>query len=308
MKRYLVVDFMNMAFRAHYAYREQLRFTNSEGFPTGMSYGVLGMTLALVRDTHATHVVFATESQGRTLNANLVDEYARKSPSVAVAFPAGYKGGRGEMEEGLRLQLDLATKAVNAMGWAMYRSEGYEADDTLATIAKQIELHGRYDTAVIVTGDQDLWQCVSPMTSVKAPRPGNVYIDVTAETFGEFMHGLSPGQIIDYKALVGDSSDGYPGCPGIGSVGALKLLREYGTLNGIYDHIDEIKGATKTKLTAGYDLVELSQSLAQLDNAVPIEFYPDWGLVKMPYPLSAIGFVRKHGMLSLEKRLGWDGL
>ena len=307
MSVYLVVDFMNLAFRAHYAYATQLRFTNSEGFPTGMSYGVLGMTLSLARETRATHVVFATESKTRTFNAELVEDYARWSPEVVKAFPAGYKGGRKAMEEGMRLQLDLAEKAVMAMGWAMYRSEGYEADDVLATIAKKIENQHVGDRAIIVTGDQDLWQCVSPTTTVKAPRTGNVYIDITADTFSSFMQGLRVEQVVDYKALVGDTSDGYPGCPGIGMVGALKLLLEYGTLSGIYDHIDEIRGATKTKLLAGATLVELAESLAQLNTTVPVAFDPDAGLVKDPYPLSALGFVRKHGMESLVKRIGWEG-
>lgn len=300
--KYLLVDFMNMAFRAYYAYSAQMSFTDDEGTPTGMTYGLLSMTLSLIRDTGATHVAFANESRVRTFNAELVQIESLKDSTLQAAFPAGYKGSRKEMEPTLRAQLDMAERACIEMGWPVYRSEGYEADDTLASLAALANALGH--KAVIVTGDQDLWQCVSEGTTVYAPKPRGVYLEITPKTFGEFMEGLTPKQIVEYKAIVGDASDGYPGCPGIGPKGAHALLQEYGTVESVYEHIDSIKGAAQTKLIANKPLVMISRELARLNPQAPVDFDPSAGKVTMPYPESAATFIRKHGMASLEKRIG----
>jgi DNA polymerase-1 len=190
------------------------------------------------------------------------------------------------------------------MGWPVYRSEGYEADDTLASLARLIEEQG--DTAVIVTGDQDLWQCVTDAVSVYKPQPRGVYLEVTPKTIEILTGGFRADQIVDYKAIVGDASDGYPGCPGIGPKGALALLTEYGSVDQIYMNLDKIKGATQKKLIDNDSLVRLSRKLAQLDVSAPVEFYVSAGWVHMPYPESAAAFIRKHGMASLERRIGHE--
>lgn len=301
MAKYLLVDFMNMAFRAHYAYQAQSGFTAPDGTPTGMTYGLLSMTLGLIRDTQATHVAFATESRNKTFNAEIVDRRIDADSKVALAFPAGYKGSRPEMATALRSQLNLAEDACWAMGWPVYRSEGYEADDTLASLASRIEKQG--DEAIIVTGDQDLWQCVTDKVSIWQPGKGGIYLTVTPKTLPQFMGGLIASQVVDYKALSGDASDGYPGCPGIGPKGATTLLKEYGTVDGVYMNLDEIKGATQKKLKENAALVQLSRMLALLENDAPVDFVLSAGEVHKPYPDNSIAFVRGLGMKSIEKRI-----
>ncbi len=300
-RRYLIIDFMNMAFRAYYAYAAQGSFTGENGVPTGMTYGLLSMTISLIRDTNATHVAFASESPVRTDNALMVDEAVMQSPVVASAFPAGYKGGRKEMDPFLRQQLSLSEEACKAMGWPLYRVPGFEADDTLASMAKIVE--GEGNRAIVVTGDQDLWQCVSDQTVVWAPKQGGVYLEINPQTIPLHLHGLTASDVVDFKALTGDSSDGYPGCPGMGPKGALKLLAEYGSVDGIYANIDKVKGAAQRKLIDGEGLVILSKALAQLTTTVPVSFNPDAGSVdQMPTP-EGLDFAQRHGMKSIERRL-----
>lgn len=303
MSKYLLIDFMNMAFRAHYAYQAQAGFTAPDGTPTGMTYGLLSMTLSLVRDTGATHVAFAAESRARTLNAETVDRAIASSPVVAATFPAGYKGGRKEMDPLLRAQLRLAENACEAMGWPVYRTDGYEADDTLASLARQAEQLGH--ESIIVTGDQDLWQCVTEKISVWQPGRGGVYLAVTPKTLPEFLFGLKAEQIVELKALAGDSSDGYPGCPGIGPKGAVALLKEYGTVDDIYVNIDKVKGASQKRLIENEPLVRLSRDLAKLYFQAPVVLDASAGEVSMPYPESSLQFVRELGMKSLERRMGY---
>lgn len=299
--RYLLVDFMNMAFRAHYAYAAQRAFTSDDGTPTGMTYGLLSMTLGLIRDTGATHVAFAAESRSQTHNAKLVETVAEASPLVESAFPHGYKGSRKEREPEMLEQLALSELACEAMGWPVYRTPGYEADDTLASLAMQIGLDG--NESRIVTGDQDLWQCASDSCSIWSPRSGGVYLEITPALLPEFMNGLRADQIVDYKALVGDASDGYPGCPGVGPVAARKLLTAFGSVEGVYAGIDGVHGALRVKLEANRELVFLCHALAALDASAPVRFDPMLGKVTRPALPSAFAFVRKYGMVSLEKRL-----
>lgn len=304
MRKYLLIDFMNMAFRAHYAYSAQTTFTSPDGTPTGMTYGLLSMTLSLIRDTGATHVAFAAESRVRTFNAEIVERQITRDPVVAGSFQTGYKGGRKEMDASLRDQLTLAEVACLKMGWPVYRADGYEADDTLATIARRAEAwYG--DESIIVTGDQDLWQCVTDKVTVWQPGKGGVYLSVTPKTLPMFLYGLRQDQVVEYKALAGDSSDGYPGCPGIGPKGAVALLTEYGTVEGVYQNIDKIKGAVQKKLIANESLVALSRTLAMLEDDAPVDFQAHLGKVEKVYSKESLEFVREFGMTSLEKRIGY---
>lgn len=303
MSKYLFIDFMNMAFRAHYAYQAQAGFTAPDGTPTGMTYGLLSMTLSLIRDTQATHVAFAAESKVRTHNAEIVDRQVASDPVVATGFPSGYKGARPPMEQSLRDQLTLAERACLEMGWPVYRSDGYEADDVLATLALRAEQWYNAES-IIVTGDQDLWQCVTPNVTVWQPGRGGVYLSVTPTTVPMFLYGLTVDQIVEVKALAGDTSDGYPGCPGIGIKTAVELLTEYGTVDGVYQNIDKIKGAKQKRLIENEPLVALSRRLALLNGDVPVDFQAHLGKVEKSYPDSAVDFVRDLGMKSILKRMG----
>lgn len=198
---------------------------------------------------------------------------------LAVAFDDGlskrdewypeYKGTRDKMPDELSAQMIRIKQVVEAFNIPILSLPGYEADDLMGTTAGQAQDQG-VDVR-IVTGDRDLLQLLTEHTTVRLiiPKPG-----VPAEIFDEAKfresYELEPRQLIDLKALEGDTSDNIPGVKGIGRKGATTLLKQYGTVEGIYEHIDEIKGATQAKLVEGRDSAFLSKRLATIQCDAPV--------------------------------------
>ena len=227
---------------------------------------------------------FSTRS-GEPTNAtfgftrNLLDILEHDQPKyLAVSFDRGlsgrdemfeeYKGTREKMPDELRVQIERLYEVVESFNIPILAVDGYEADDVMGTIARQgqeqdVDIH-------IITGDRDILQLLSPNVRVQLPvrnAPDMIY-DI--EKFREAYDDLEPNQLVDLKALMGDSSDNIPGVKGIGQKGGTKLLQQYGTLENIYEHVDEIKGANQKKLIADKDMAFLSQKLAQIQKDVPI--------------------------------------
>ncbi len=209
----------------------------------------------------------------------LIDILLDKKPKyLAVSFDAGmsgrdevygeYKATREKMPDSLEQQLTRIVEVVQAFNIPIMQLDGYEADDVLGTITRQAE---EQDIDVlIITGDRDILQLLSEHVRVQLPayknKPDVIY-DIPQ--FRE-KYGLEPGQLVDLKALMGDSSDNIPGIKGIGEKTGTNLLQKYGTLDGIYDHIAEIKGAQQKKLLAGREDAYLSQELARIQRDLPI--------------------------------------
>jgi len=209
----------------------------------------------------------------------LIDILLDKKPKyLAVSFDAGlsgrdevyedYKATREKMPESLGKQLERIYEVVEAFNIPIMRLEGYEADDVMGTIAQQAE---EQDIDVlIITGDRDILQLLSEHVKVQLPafkNKADVVYDIPK--FRE-KYGISPGQLVDLKALMGDSSDNIPGIRGIGEKTGTKLLQKYETLDGIYEHLDEIKGSQHKKLSGGRDEAYLSQELARIQRDLPI--------------------------------------
>ena len=252
-----LVDGHAIAYRAYFAItagRDTSRWTTSDGEPTAGTYGFASILLRLLENNHPDYLAVAFDI-GKTFRNEL--------------FPA-YKGTRAKMPDDLRLQIDRMKELVDTLGVPRLEVEGFEADDVLGSTAKQMAAKG-YDVKII-TGDRDLLQLVDDHIVVSLP--GSKLSDAkdyTPEMVKDFL-GVTPEQVVDYKALVGDPSDNYPGIPGIGPKTAVTLLESYGTLDNIYANTDKLKGAVKTKIENNKESAYLSQNLARIRTDLPEYF------------------------------------
>ncbi|MFW5708599.1 MAG: DNA polymerase I [Chloroflexota bacterium] len=211
----------------------------------------------------------------------LLDILQKDRPDfLAVTFDMGlsgrdtlyaeYKGTRGKMPDELSVQMDRIVQVVRAFNIPVLAMEGYEADDIIGTITQQApDVHFR-----IITGDRDLLQLLADNVTVALPSrdgPDEIY---DTERFKE-RYQIAPEQLVDMKALMGDSSDNIPGVRGIGEKTAVKLLQQFGSLDGIYENLDQIKGANHRKLAEGHDDAYMSQKLARIQQDLPIQLVLD---------------------------------
>lgn len=209
----------------------------------------------------------------------LLDILQREKPAyIAVSFDKGlsgretlyteYKGTREKMPGELQSQMERIFQLVEAFNMPQLAVEGYEADDVIGTIAPQAEAAGV--NVRIVTGDRDILQLLTDHVSVQLPRKGEADVVFDVAKFSE-EYGLEPWQLVELKGLVGDTSDNIPGVKGIGDKTATKLLQEYQSLENIYEHIDDIKGANQKKLIDGRESAFLSKKLATILRDAPIQ-------------------------------------
>lgn len=199
---------------------------------------------------------------------------------MLVAFDAGkttfrhetfkeYKGGRQKTPPELSEQFPYLRKLIDAYRIQRYELPNYEADDIIGTLALEAEKAG--DEVIVISGDKDLTQLASPTTTVYITRKG--ITDIEKYTVGhiEEKYGLTPLQIIDMKGLMGDASDNIPGVPGVGEKTAIKLLKAHGSVEGVYEAIDQQKGKLKEKLVENEQLAYISKQLATIERQAPIE-------------------------------------
>ena len=253
MEKVILVDGNNLLFRSYYAtaYTGNI-MRNSKGFPTNGLYGFVNMINKIVSEENPKYMMVAFDV-GKTFRH---EKYQK------------YKDGRRETPDELKMQFPIAKKILTAMGIKYLECAGYEADDIIGTISKYTENDDKYE-ALIVSSDKDLLQLISDETTVKLLKTKD-YIMMNKQTFID-TYGFEPIKMIDLKALMGDSSDNIPGVKGIGEKGAIKLLCEYGSLDGIYDNIDNIKGAINTKLVDGKDDAYYSKDLVTIYRDVPLD-------------------------------------
>lgn len=247
-----MVDGNNLLFRSYYATAYNGNFMkNSKGFPTNALFGLANMINKIINEEKPTYMVVAFD-KGKTFRHEKYDFY---------------KDGRSETPEELKMQFPKAKEMLTAMGIKYYEIDNYEADDIIGTFAKYCDNDDNYD-GLIVSSDKDLLQLISKNVEMKLLKSKD-YIRYNETSFKEGW-GIDPINIIDLKALMGDSSDNIPGVKGIGEKTALKLLHEYKTLNGVYENIDSIKGATKDKLVKDKDNAYMSYEIATIYKEVPM--------------------------------------
>ena len=226
----------------------------------------------------------------------VVVSFDLKAPTFRHKMYAEYKGTRHGMPDELKEQMPVIKEILKAMNVPIIEKEGYEADDILGTIAKKNEENNIF--TYILTGDRDSYQLISNLTSVIMPsnKPGKTeYTEYTPELLNE-KYGISPRQVIEVKALMGDSSDNIPGVKGVGEKTAYSLIQKYDNIENIYSNIDriEITPKVKEKLLNDKEMAKLSHTLATIDIKAPIE---------IDYDKSVLGDINKEEVYKLFKNL-----
>ena len=241
----ILIDGHSLAYRAFFALPPDM--ATSQGELVNAVYGFASMLLNVLREQQPSHIAVAFDV-GRSFRE---DSFA------------DYKATRARMPDELRSQIERIQELVAAFNIPVFTAEGYEADDVLATLARQSEAQAV--PALIVTGDRDLLQVVTDKIWVlTSGRKFSDTIIYTPQTVVE-RYGLPPRQLIDYKALLGDKSDNIPGVAGIGEKGAAQLLQTWGDLDALYTHLDEVTPQrARTALSEGRDSAYLSRSLATI--------------------------------------------
>jgi DNA polymerase-1 len=246
-----IIDGSSLLYRAFYALPPTM--TSPDGVPTNAVYGFLRMLLSLYRELDPAYVAVTFDKDRQTFRTEMYDGYkATRKPAPAELVP----------------QFDLILEVMHVMGVAVYSLSGYEGDDVLGTLSARYE---KELPVAIVTGDRDALQLASDRTTVYLMQKGISSMSEMTPKAVEEKYGITPSQVIDMKALMGDTADNIPGVPGIGEKTALKLLTQYKTLDNLYAHVNEIKGAQGKKLAAGKDMAYLSYKLAAIKRDVPME-------------------------------------
>ena len=278
-KNLMIIDGSSLLYRAFYAMPP---LSDSQGRPTNAVYGFLNMLLKLYADLDPYYVAVAFDKDKHTFRNELY---------------ADYKATRKPAPDELRPQFALIREVLACLGIHVLETEGYEGDDIIGTVAKQVPTD---NTSVsVITGDRDALQLVDDNITVYLTKKGiSEMLAVTPDVMQE-EYGYTPAQVIDMKALMGDTSDNIPGVPGVGEKTALKLITEYGTVEGVYEHLDDISGKKlREKLADNKDKAMLSKELATINCHVPVEF-DEAGF--LPHP-------REGEVRDLFKQLGFRNL
>jgi 5'-3' exonuclease len=249
----MLVDGMALLFRAYYATAVTGQFMfNSNGVPTNAVQGFLKHMLTAVNHFSPSHIAVCWDMGSQTFRNDVFD---------------GYKANRPEAPLEMRPQFELAKEAVTAFDIPNIGVSGFEADDCIGTIAKSL----MNDSAVsIVTGDQDMLQLIDDRISVILLKKGYGNYEVhNRESFFDWK-GITPEQVVDLKALMGDSADNYPGVKGIGEKTALKLLIQYENIEGILANLNLLTKTQATRIQEALDMLHISRKLAEIKCDVPL--------------------------------------
>ena len=253
MEKIILVDGNNLLFRSYYATAYNGNFMkNSKGFPTNGLFGFTNMINKIILEEKPVYMIVAFD-KGKTFRHEKYDSY---------------KGGRQETPNELKMQFPKAKELLTAMGIKYYEIDNYEADDIIGTFAEYCNKDSDY-VGTIISSDKDLLQLISSDVDIKLLKQKD-YIRYNEETFFE-AYGIEPKKVVDLKALMGDPSDNIPGVKGIGEKTALKLLQQYGSLDGIYENIDNIKGANHDKLVNDKENAYMSYDIATIVRDVPMD-------------------------------------
>lgn len=295
MKRLVLIDGKSVFYRGYYAMGP---LSLTDGTPTGGVYGFAAIAMDVVRKLAPTKVVVAWDSKTSTVRRREI-------------YPE-YKAGRIKPGEDFYTQIPLLKELTEALGWNFVEVENYEADDIIGTLSLQadetVDSKGKceYET-YIISSDLDMLQIVDDNTHMWRILKGFSNIEEINVAEVEAKYGIKKAQFLDLKALKGDASDNIPGVLGVGEKTAVKLLNKYGTLDGIYEHVDDITGAVRAKLEAGKQSAYMSKELAQIMFDAPVklgemkDFYFDKakvmdGLRKLEFK----SLIRKFGEVAEE--------
>ncbi len=297
MKRLVIIDGKSVFYRGYYAMGA---LSTSDGTPTGGIYGFAAIAMEIVRQLKPTKVVVAWDS--------------KTSISKRKKIFAEYKAGRVKPGEDFYAQIPYLKELILALGWGFVECDDYEADDIIGTLAREADEEGDWET-FIVSSDLDMLQIVDENTRMYRILKGFSKLEELDVSAVEKKYGIRKTQFLDLKSLKGDASDNIPGVPGVGEKTAVKLLNEYGSLEGIYEHVGEIGGSTQKKLEEGRESAFMSYELAKIMTDAPVELddLPDFvvdtdrtvaALKKLEFRTLVGKFLREWGKGEAEKASG----
>ena len=250
----LLIDGMALLFRHFYATSLHKQFMrNSSGTPTNGIQGFVRHVFSAINDIQPTHVAVCWDMGKSTFRNDMFD---------------GYKQNRPAPPEELIPQFDYVKEVSNQFGFVNIGVQNYEADDVIGTLAHQ---YSDENQVYVVTGDKDILQCINPNVEIWLTKKGfSIYNRYTIDRF-QSEYGLNPLQLIDVKAFMGDSADGYPGVKGIGEKTAIKLIQNYGSVESVVDAIDELTPGQQNKINNDMQNLKVSKSLAKIHTEVPLD-------------------------------------
>jgi 5'-3' exonuclease len=283
--RLLLIDGMAVLFRAFFATSVHGRFMrNAEGIPTNAVQGFLGHALAAQSMFNPTHIAVCWDMGAYTFRNDLYE---------------GYKANRPEPPEEMKPQFNMGRESAYLLGWKSFGMNGVEADDLIGSLITRWK-----DEAdiMVITGDRDLLQLLAPGVQIAFMKKGHTVFDIYSDERFREEYGFEPGQFVDLKAFMGDSSDGYPGVKGIGPKTATALILEHGSVEGVLQHLDDLKPAVRKKITEQQDMLHLSRELAEIDCHVVFDADLDELNVRN-YGPETVHALEKEGYTTAAKRL-----
>ncbi|MFA5449995.1 MAG: DNA polymerase I [Clostridia bacterium] len=281
MNKIILLDSNSLVNRAFYA---MPYMSTKDGTPTNAVYGFATMLLRLIADHKPTHIAAVFDLPAPTFRHLMYDNY---------------KATRKPMPDDLAVQMPILRQLLEAMNIKILQLEGYEADDIIGTIAKRFD-----DETIIVSGDRDVLQLIDSTTKIFNTKRGVTDIRVyDLERLRE--EGFTPKQVIEYKALAGDASDNIPGAKGVGDKTATGLLAQYGSVDGVYENIDQIKGKLRERLIEGKENVYISQKLAEINTDVPLPCELDCMEFTGEYAANFYGLLTKLEFKSLLSKFSY---
>lgn len=285
MKKLAVIDGKSVFYRGYYA---MPGLALPDGTPTGGVYGFASIAIELIKKLEPDYVAVAWDKPKTNI---------RKRKEI---YPE-YKAGRKPAPADFYAQVPILHELLDAFGWPFYELDDYEADDILGAFAEQATEKGI--ETLLLTSDLDALQLISPTTKVYAIKNGLSNIEEFDVPAFEKKYGLDVEQFLDLKSLKGDSSDNLPGVPGIGEKTAITLLQEFKTLDGVYEHLDDIKPSVAKKLEAGKELAYMTKEVGKIWCDAPVKL--DWDIADVnDTDLNKVSEILKRlQFTSLEKRL-----
>lgn len=251
MSKFLVIDGSSLMYRAYYALP---MLTTTDGLHTNALYGFSMMLIKLLEDENPDYIAIAFDKKAPTFRHKEYEEY---------------KATRQAMPEELAEQVDLLKDIIEGFNIKTLELEGYEADDIIGTISKLAEQKGM--DVVIVTGDRDALQLISDKVKVKISKKGITQMEEFDEKAVLERYEITPKQFVDLKGLMGDKSDNIPGIPNIGEKTAIKLLKEFGSVENLLQNLSQLKGKIKENIENNKELTIMSKRLATIQRDIPID-------------------------------------
>src|SRR5580698_8505309 len=284
-KKFVIIDGKSVFYRGYYA---MPNLSTKDGQSTGGVFGFATMALEVLRRLKPDYVAVAWDKPKTNIRRRL------------ELYPE-YKAGRKPAPPDFYEQIPVLHELLASFGWPLYELDDYEADDIMGTLAVQASAKG-IDT-LLITSDMDMLQLVNRHVKVFALKKGLSSIELYSPESFTAKYGIRVDQFLDLKSLKGDSSDNIPGVPGIGEKGAIELLKQYSTLDGVYENLALLKDSTRKKLEAGKKLAYLSQELARIWIDAPIKLDLKEVDGSKVQPEKVLNLLQKLEFRSLARRL-----